>query len=187
MAVAVVPANLRFAVVRLKAGEIPASLDAVKSTWRKVYPQYPFEYKFFDEDFGRMYQSDARMGSILKVFAGMAVIIACLGLFGLASYTAEQRTKEIGVRKVLGASTPGIVLLLSKEFAKWVVTANLLAWPLAYLVMRKWLQGFAYKTGLAWWLFVLAGAGALAVALITVSYQAIRAALANPANALKYE
>jgi putative ABC transport system permease protein len=187
LAVAVVPANLRFAVVRLKAGEIPASLDSVKSTWRKVYPQYPFEYRFFDEDFGRMYQSDARMGSILKVFAGMAVIIACLGLFGLASYTAEQRTKEIGVRKVLGASTPGIVLLLSKEFAKWVVTANFLAWPLAYLIMRKWLQGFAFRTGLPWWLFVLAGAGALAVALITVSYQAIRAALANPANALKYE
>jgi len=187
LAVAVVPANLRFAVVRLKAGEIPASLDSVKSAWRKVYPQYPVEYRFFDEDFGRMYQSDARMGSILKVFAGMAVVIACLGLFGLASYTAEQRTKEIGVRKVLGASTPGIVLLLSKEFAKWVLTANLLAWPLAYFAMRKWLQGFAYKAGLAWWLFVLAGAGALAVALITVSYQAIRAALANPANALKYE
>ncbi len=187
LAVAVVPANLRFAVVRLKAGEIPAALDSVKATWRKVYPQYPFEYSFFDEDFGRMYRSDARMGSILKVFAGMAVVIACLGLFGLASYTAEQRTKEIGVRKVLGASTPGIVLLLSKEFAKWVLMANLLAWPAAYFVMRNWLQGFAYRAGLAWWLFVLAGAGALAVALITVSFQAFRAALANPADALKYE
>jgi len=187
LAVSVDPTGFRFAIVRLKAGEIPASLEDVKQTWRSVYPQYPVEYRFFDEDFGRMYQADERMGLLLKVFAGMAVIIACLGLFGLASYTAEQRNKEIGVRKVLGASTPGIVLLLSKEFAKWVLVANILAWPVAYLLMRNWLKGFAYRSTIAWWLFVLAGGGALVIALLTVSLQAFRAAQNDPVKSLKYE
>jgi putative ABC transport system permease protein len=127
------------------------------------------------------------MGSILRIFAVMAVIIACLGLFGLASFTAEQRTSEIGVRKVLGASASGIVVLLSKEFAKWVLMANVLAWPVAYLAVRDWLQGFAYKTEIAWWLFPLVGTGTLAVALLTVSFQALRAAQADPVSALKYE
>ena len=180
LAVIVAPEEFRFAVVRLKAGEIPAALAEVKKTWRRVFPQYPCEYRFFDEDFGRMYQDDERMGSLLKIFAGLAVIIACLGLFGLASYTAEQRTKEIGVRKFLGASSPGIVLLLTKEFAKWVVLANVLAWPCAYFLMKNWLQGFAYRSSLAWWLFALAGSGALVIALLTVSFQAARAARAKP-------
>jgi ABC-type antimicrobial peptide transport system permease subunit len=187
LAVRVAPDQFRFAVVRLQAGAIPASLDAVKSVWQRVYPQYPFEFRFFDEDFDTMYRADERMGSLLKIFSGLAVIIACLGLFGLASFTAEQRTKEIGVRKVLGASAPGIVLLLSKEFATWVVVADLLAWPVAYFVMKGWLRSFAYKAGMAWWLFAAAGAVALVVAMITVSFQAIRAALSNPAQALKYE
>jgi putative ABC transport system permease protein len=187
LAVIVAPEEFRFAVVRLKAGEIPASLTDVKKTWQRVFPQYPCEYRFFDEDFGRMYQDDERMGSLLKVFSGLAVIIACLGLFGLASYTAEQRTKEIGVRKFLGASSPGIVLLLSKEFAKWVVVANLLAWPCAYFLMKNWLQGFAYRSALSWWLFALAGSVALIVAMLTVSFQAVRAARANPVDSLRYE
>jgi putative ABC transport system permease protein len=181
------PDRARFAIARLKAGEIPASLDALKAAWQKINPQYPFEYKFFDQDFEQMYQADERMGTVLKVFGGLAIFIACLGLFGLASFTAEQRTKEIGVRKVLGASAPGIVALLSKEFAKWVLAANLFAWPVAYLVMKNWLRGFAYRSSLDGWLFVAAGAGALAVALLTVSYQAVRAALSNPADAIKYE
>jgi putative ABC transport system permease protein len=187
LAVLVDPSEFRYAVVRLKAGEVPASLGGVKEIWRRVYPQYPIEYRFFDEDFGRMYQADQRMGSLLKVFAGLAVVIACLGLFGLASFTAEQRTKEIGVRKVLGASSTGIVLLLSKEFASWVLVANVLAWPVAYLLMRNWLQGFAYRSAIAWWLFALAGTGALAIALMTVSFQAFRASRTDPARALKYE
>jgi len=187
LAVRIDPARFRFAVVRLKAGEVPASLEDVKQTWRRIYPQYPIEYRFFDEDFGRMYQSDERMGRLLKVFAGMAVFIACLGLFGLASYTAEQRNKEIGVRKVLGASAPGIVLLLSKQFAKWVLIANVLAWPVAYLLMRNWLKGFAYRSTIAWWLFILAGGGVLVIALLTVSLQAFRAAQNDPVKSLKYE
>jgi putative ABC transport system permease protein len=187
LAVIVIPEEFRFAIVRLKAGEIPASLADVKKTWGRVFPQYPCEYRFFAEDFGQMYQADERMGSLLKVFAGLAVIIACLGLFGLASYTAEQRTKEIGVRKFLGASSPGIVLLLSKEFGKWVVIANVLAWPCAFLLMKNWLQEFAYRASIAWWLFALAGIGTLVIALLTVSFQAVRAARANPVDSLRYE
>jgi len=187
LAVLIDPEQFSYAVVRLKAGEIPASLEDVKNAWRRIYPQYPVEYRFFDEDFGQMYRADEQMGALLKVFAGMTVIIACLGLFGLASFMAEQRTKEIGVRKVLGASSPGIVLLFSKEFAKWVLAANVLAWPVAYLLMRNWLQGFAFRSDLAWWLFVVSGAGALAIALITVSFQAFRASRIDPARALKYE
>jgi len=187
LAVIVAPEEFRFAVVRLKSGEIPAALADVKKTWQRVFPQYPCEYRFFDEDFGRMYQDDERMGSLLKVFSGLAVIIACLGLFGLASYTAEQRTKEIGIRKFLGASSPGIVLLLTKEFAKWVLMANLLAWPCAYFMMKNWLQEFAYRSSLAWWLFALAGSGALVIALLTVSFQAARAARQNPVDSLRYE
>jgi putative ABC transport system permease protein len=117
----------------------------------------------------------------------MAVAIACLGLFGLASFTAEQRTKEIGVRKVLGASSRGIVILLTKEFILWVVIANALAWPAAYFIMRNWLQQYAYRTNIAWWLFAAAGGGALVVAMLTVSFQALRAAQTDPVKALKYE
>jgi len=187
LAIIVNPARIRYAIVRLRAGDIPASIEAVKSAWKKVNPLYPLDHVFFDQDFGRMYLSDERMGTLLKDFAALAIFIACLGLFGLASFTAEQRTKEIGVRKVLGASVPGIVLLLTKEFAKWVVVANLFAWPAGYLIMRKWLQSYAYKSSIALWLFVLAGAGALLVAMATVSVQAFKAARTNPVNALKYE
>jgi putative ABC transport system permease protein len=187
LAIIAEPKQVRYAVIRLKAGEIAGSLKDIEKTWKRVNPLYPFEYRFFDEDFDRTYRADERMGSLLKVFTVMAVFIACLGLFGLASYTAEQRTKEIGVRKVLGASSPGIVMLLSKEFAKWVLAANLMAWPVGYFLMKKWLQQYAYNTGIAWWLFVAAGAGALAIALATVSFQAVRASRINPAVTLKYE
>jgi putative ABC transport system permease protein len=187
LAVFVDPARIGYAVVRLEAGGIPASLEDVKRTWKQVFPQYPVEYRFFDEDFGRMLRADEQMSLLLKVFAGIAMIIGCLGLFGQASHTAEQRTKEIGVRKVLGASTRGIVLLLSKEFARWVLTANMIAWPLAYFLMRKWLRGFAYSAGIPWWMFAAAGSGALALALLTVGGQAFRAARTDPVRALKYE
>ncbi len=178
---------VHFAVVRLKADDIPGSLESVKAGWLAVNSAYPFEYRFFDQDFDQMYRADERTGTILKIFAILAIVIACLGLFGLASFTAEQRTREIGVRKVLGASAPQIVVLLSKEFAKWVLFANVLAWPAAYFVMRNWLQRFAYRTNIAWWLFAAAGAGALAVALLTVSFQALRAAQTDPVKALKHE
>jgi len=187
LAVMLDPEASSFAVVRLGSGDVRASLKQVEAVWRQVNPLYPFEYRFMDDDYDRMYQGYNRMGGILRYFTVMAVFIACLGLFGLASFMAEQRRKEIGVRKVLGASPRGIVVLMSSEFAKWVAMANLVAWPAGYLMMRAWLQSFAYRAPIPFWLFASAGAGALAVALLTVSGQAWRASQTNPATALKYE
>jgi ABC-type antimicrobial peptide transport system permease subunit len=177
----------RYAVFRLTGGRIQDSLDKIKSAWKKINPGHPFEYRFFDEAFDTMYRSDERLGAILKYFAVVGVLIACLGLFGLASFTAAQRTKEIGVRKVLGASTKGLVVLLSREFLVWVAVANLLAWPVAFLIMNNWLRNFASQAGFGWWLYVAVGAGSLAAAFATVGYQTLRAARANPVKALKYE
>ena len=179
--------KLRYAVFRLTGGLIQESLDRVKEAWRKVNPGHPFEYRFFDEAFENMYRDDERLGTMLKYFAFMGVMIACLGLFGLASFTAALRTKEIGVRKVLGASSPRLALLLGKEFFVWVAVANVLSWPVAFLAMNKWLETFAFRPAFGWWLFPAAAAGSLALALATVGYQAVRAARADPVESLKYE
>ncbi|MFO7733802.1 MAG: ABC transporter permease [Candidatus Aminicenantes bacterium] len=187
MAVIAQPGVVRFGIVRLGGGDVPAAMAQVESAWRTVNPQYPFDYRFFDDDYDQSYRQYERMGAILRWFAGLAVVVACLGLFGLASFLAEQRRKEIGVRKVLGASSGQVVLLLSKEFARWVLLANLIAWPVAYFAVRSWLQKFPYRTGIAPGLFVLAGAAALAIALLTVSGQALKTARRNPADALRYE
>ena len=187
LAFTVRPDRVNYAVIRLQAGKIQASIDFVRSTWEKVIPAFPFDYRFMDEDFDRMYRGDERVGFLLRSFTLIAVIIACLGLFGLALFMAEQRTKEIGVRKILGSSVGGIVILLSKEFAKWVLVANIIAWPVAYFIMSRWLRTFAYRTSLAWWVFLSAGLMALVAALLTVSYQSVKAALANPADSLRYE
>jgi putative ABC transport system permease protein len=148
---------------------------------------YPFEFRFVDDDFNLAYTNIERMGSLADVFTLVAIFIACLGLFGLASFTAEQRSKEIGIRKVLGASMPGIVVLLSKEFTKWVLIANVIGWPLAYLVMHRWLQNFAYRVEIGIEIFILSGLAALFIALLAVSYKTIKAATANPADSLRYE
>ncbi len=187
MAVIASPSAVRFAIVRLGGGDVPAAMSQVESAWRSVNPQYPFDYRFFDDDYDESYRQYERMGAILRWFSGLAVIVACLGLFGLASFLAEQRRKEIGVRKVLGASSGQVVILLSKEFARWVLLANIVAWPAAYFAVRSWLQKFPYRTGIAPALFVLAGAGALVIALITVSGQAWKTARRNPADSLRYE
>jgi putative ABC transport system permease protein len=179
--------KLRYALFRLKGGQIQASLDRIKAAWVKINPGHPFEYHFFDEAFDVMYRADERLGTMVMYFAGMGILVACLGLFGLAAFTAAQRTKEIGVRKVLGGSTSGMVVLLGKEFLAWVAVANLLAWPVAYLVTSAWLKGFAFRPPYGWWLFPLAAIASLAAALVTVGYQALRAALANPVESLKYE
>lgn len=181
------PKNVNYLVIRLQAGDVEKKINFVRSTWERIIPNYPFDYRFVDEDLDNMYRGWDRLCTLLKYFAFLAILIACLGLFGLASFTAEQRTKEIGVRKVLGASVGNLLLLMSKEFTKWVLIANILAWPIAYFVMKNWLQSFAYRTKLAWWIFVSTGTVTLVIALITVSYQSIRAALTNPVDALKYE
>ena len=172
---------------RLKPGDLPGTINYIKRVYKKFSPSAPFNYHFLDEDFDNLYKSETRMQTIFEYFAIFAIIISCLGLFGLASYIAERRTKEIGIRKVLGANIINLTYLLSLEFTKWVLISNLIAWPVAYYFMNKWLQGFAYRTELSLWVFPLSGLLVLLVALLTVSYQAIKAALINPVKSLKYE
>lgn len=179
--------KLHYAVFRLPAGQIPAALNRIEAAWKKVNPGHPFEYRFFDDAFELMYRADERLGTMVKYFTFMSVAVSCLGLFGLASFTAAQRRKEIGVRKVLGASAQGIAILLGKDFLAWVAVANILAWPAAFALISNWLENFAYRPAFGWWLFPAAAGGSLALAAITVGYQTIRAALANPAGSLRYE
>jgi putative ABC transport system permease protein len=187
MVVRVAPDLFRYIAMKVGTKDLPATIAYVKSVYDRLFPGEIFEYFFVDEAFDRQYASEVRMGALFRAFTGVALFIACLGLFGLAAYTAEQRTKEIGIRKTLGASVPGIVTLLNREFAKWVLLANVVAWPAAYCVGRKWLENFAVRMPMSWGFFVLATALALAVAQLAVSYQSIRAAAANPVNSLRYE
>ncbi|QNF32856.1 ABC transporter permease [Adhaeribacter swui] len=174
-------------LVRTEPGKTKEALASLEKAMRTYNPGYPFEYKFLDEVFEQQYRSEITIGTLINCFAGLAIFISCLGLFGLALFTAEQRTKEIGVRKVLGASVFNIVALLSRDFLKLVLLANVLAWPLAWWAMNKWLQNFAFRADLGWWIFALAGVATLGIALITVSFQAVRSAVANPVNSLRSE
>ncbi len=176
-----------YAAMRVAPADLPATLEHVRTTWETFAPGYAFDYRFLDEDFDRLYRAEARLGKLFGFFAGVAIFIACLGLFGLAAYAAERRRKEIGVRKVLGASTGQIVTLLAKEFARLVLVGFVIAVPLAWLGMGRWLESFAYRIGLGPGVFVLAGAIALVIALVTVSSQALRAATADPVKSLRYE
>lgn len=173
--------------IKVAAGNIPKALQATEAIWKKFIPTEPFEYSFLDESFARLYKDDIRISKLIFIFSIMAVIIAALGLFGLAAFTAERRTKEIGIRKVLGASVSGLVLLLSKDFIKLVIIALLIASPVAWYLVHKWLEDFAYRIDIGWWMFALAAIFAIGIALITVSSQAIKAALANPVKNLRTE
>ncbi len=181
------PQYCRILFARLKGDKIPQIIGYIENVWKKFAPDYPFNYNFLDEALDRLYRSEQRIGTLFRYFAILAVLISCLGLLGLASFMAEQRTKEIGIRKVLGATMSNIVLLLSREFTKGVIIANIIAWPIAYFALHKWLQSYAYKTNIALWSFISSGMLALLIALLTVSYQSVKAALANPADALRYE
>lgn len=172
---------------RFETKDIAGTIGLLRNKWREFLPNQPFEYDFLDERFAGMYRTEQRIGKIFGVFATFAIFIGCLGLFGLAAFTAEQRTKEIGIRKVLGASAPGIVQLLTREFLILVAVANVIAWPVAFLVMRGWLKDFSYRISLSVWVFVFAGMVTLLIALLTVSFQAVKAAFANPADSLRYE
>jgi len=174
-------------LVKLKPGNLQAGIAIVKNAYSKAAPAYPLEYKFLDQQFDELYKKDIRQQTILSVFAGLAIFVACLGLFGLASFTATKRFKEIGVRKVLGSSVQSIVVLLSKDLLKPVIIATCIALPVGYWVMNKWLQNFAYKTSVSWWIFVVAALITFGIAIITVSIKAIKAAMANPVKSLRTE
>jgi putative ABC transport system permease protein len=181
------PEWTNFLFLRIAPENIAKTIVSVQRTWEKILPNIPFSYQFLDEDFARMYRSEERTGTLLKIFTAMAILVACLGLFGLASFAAEQRTKEIGIRKVLGASVPGIVALMCREFLVLIGLANLIAWPIAYFAVNDWLNNFAYHTSVPALLFLGALIISLAIGLLTVIYKAIRAASANPVVALKHE
>jgi len=181
------PDRFSYLSIKIKSERIPETVNAVKAVLKRFAPDFPFEYTFFDDVFARTYEAEQRMMTIFGMIALLSVIVACLGLFGLASYAAEQRTKEIGIRKVLGASNSRIFVLLSREFLKWVLLSGLIAWPVAYLIGQKWLQNFSYHIRLSADFFLVSLALAFLIALLTVSSQSIRAAVARPVKSLKYE
>jgi putative ABC transport system permease protein len=176
-----------FVFIKIDGTRTPETLAKIESTFKSHTDGYPYRYFFYEDFYHRQYQPEWRLSRLFNGFSLLSVLIACLGLFGLGAYMAEQKTKEIGVRKVLGASIPGIVTLTAREFIKWIVIANLIAWPLAYFVMKGWLQDFAYKVSIGPVVFILAAGLTLLIALATVSYHSIKAALANPVDSLRYE
>ncbi|MEP7141467.1 MAG: ABC transporter permease [Ferruginibacter sp.] len=181
------PGGCDLVSVNIAAANLPATTAAIESKWKALIPNRPFTYYFLDEFFDRQYRSEERFGKLFFNFAILAIFISCLGLLGLASYSTMQRTKEIGIRKVMGASVQGIVNLLSKEFVKLVIISFIIAVPASWYFMNKWVQNFAYRLDISWWVFALAGITALIIALLTVSYQAIKAAIANPVKSLRAE
>lgn len=173
--------------LRINPKNIPSLMSKVESKWNSMAPGLPFSYTFMDNDFNNLYNAEQRTGKLFITFAVFAIFIACLGLFGLVTYAAEQRFKEIGIRKVLGARVGGIVAMLSKDFAKLVLIASLIGFPVAWWAMNKWLQSFAYRINISWWVFIIAGVTTITIAVVTVSLQAIKAAIANPVKSLRTE
>jgi len=173
--------------VKLSTEDISTTIAQLSQQWKEILPTIPCDYYFLDQSYDQLYRADQKLGSFFMYFSLLAIFISCLGLFALASFSAEKRRKEIGVKKVLGASTYAIIMMLSKDFVKWVVIAIIIAVPLSYYAMHKWLENFAYRANLSWWIFALAGVLALGIALVTVSWQSWKAATRNPVEALKYE
>jgi ABC-type antimicrobial peptide transport system permease subunit len=176
-----------YLLIRIAPGDVPGAIVAMRNVWEQFVPDKAFEYSFLDESINAMYLEEERVGKLFNTFALLAIVISCLGLFGLVSFLAERRTKEIGIRKVLGASVGSVVLILTKEFTIWVLIANVFAWPVAFILMNRWLANFVYRTDLNIWIFVLSGLAAQIIAWLTVSYQSIKAALADPVVALRHE
>ncbi len=181
------PSYFSYLSLTVRTDNLSETLSFVKKKWNELQLGRLFTYFFLDEDFNRHYRSEENQGLLFAVLTFLAVCLSCLGLAGLSSFSAEQRTKEIGIRKILGASVPNILILLVAEFTKWVSVASIIAWPVAYFIINKWLQGFAYRTNLSVWVFGLPAAFALLIALMTVSYQSLKAAVANPVDSLRYE
>jgi putative ABC transport system permease protein len=175
------------ACVRIAPHRIQDTLAFLEAKWKQFYPEYPFEYRFLDDTLQSLYRTEHTIGEIVTTFTILALFISCLGIFGLSSYMAERRTKEIGIRKVLGASVSSVIQYLSKEFVQLVIIANVVVWPIAYFILNKWLQQFPYRISMEWWTFVLTGVFVLAVSLLTTGWQTIRAARTNSVNSLRYE
>ncbi len=173
--------------IRIKPGNIHASLSTIENTWKKFVSNYPFQYEFLDDVFRRQYNDEKKIKTLLQIFSALAVFISCIGLFGLAVFVTQRRNKEIGIRKIAGANVLEITGLIFQDFAKWLLFAIVFSIPIAWLIMHKWLENFAYKTELSWWIFALAGLLALGIALLTVSWQSWKAATRNPVEALRYE
>jgi len=173
--------------VRISSSDIPALIQNIQNRWKGLSSNREFSYSFLDDNFDALYRSEQRTGAISIAFTSLAIIIACLGLFGLAAYAAEQRTKEIGIRKVLGANVTTIVNMLSKDFIRLVLIAIVVAIPIGWWAMHSWLQGFAYRQNIQWWVPVAAALSAIAIAFITISFQSVKAALTNPVKSLKSE
>jgi hypothetical protein len=175
------------AIVRTEKGKTKEAIASMEKLFKKFNPGYPFQYFFTDEEIARNYKSEHTVSKLSRYFAFIAIFISCLGLFGLVAFTAEQKTKEIGIRKVLGASVGGIVQMLSKDFLKLVLIAAVIAFPIAWWLMDSWLRDFAYRVNIGWWVFIVAGVLAMLIALLTISFQAIKAAVANPVKSLRTE
>lgn len=179
--------NSSYVSIRLKPGDYAKVIGSIQNKWKQFMPDSPFEYSFMDSEYDALYRTDQTIGKVFGIFTFLSLTVACLGLLGLAIYTAERRNKEIGIRKVLGASVQNVVTMLSKDFLKLVVLASVIAFPIAWYAMSKWLQDFAYPTAINWWIFALAGVLMLVIALATVSFQSIKAALSNPVKSLRSE
>lgn len=180
-------AFLRLLSIRLKPGNIPDAVDSIKKIWQQITPEIPFNFYFLDESLDVQYWAERQVATLLTFFSVLTIIVACLGLYGLTLYMTKTRIKEIGVRKTLGGSTNSIVILFSQDFIRWIIIANMLSWPAAYFIMNRWLQNFAYRIDITIWPFLLAGSAALLISFLTIGWQTIRAATANPVEALRYE
>jgi putative ABC transport system permease protein len=177
----------QYLLIRYQQGRMKEALGSLETTWKSTVQDAPCDFHFLDEAFDRLYHAEKVTGTAFKYFSVLAVLISCLGLLGLIAHDTVQRTREIGIRKALGASTTGVVVLLSGELFRAVLIANLAAWPIAYYAMHRWLQNFAYRTPIDWRLFILSGGLSLLIALLTVGYLAVKSARANPIEALRYE
>ena len=174
-------------IVKLNPGDFSGAISTIKASWEAIAPEQPFSYYFMDEAFNHVYNSEQRLGKIFIVFTTLSIFIACLGLFGLAVFNTEKRTKEIGIRKVMGATISSILMLVSKDFIKLVLIAGIIAIPAAWWAMDRWLQDFAYRIEISWWIFAVSGLVAILIALLTVSSQALKTAITNPVDSLHYE
>jgi putative ABC transport system permease protein len=177
--------RIKYMAVRVSGDDLPGSLDWLSQQWKAMIPNWPFEYFFLENDLEKLYKAEQKMSKITVIFSGLSILVACLGLFGLSTYMAEQRKKEMSIRKVLGSSRSEIFLLFSKDFFGMIAISNIVAFPLAYLLLKQWLGNFAYKVDINFALFVLSGSIAIGIAFLTISYQAMSAAKTNPAEVLK--